>query len=132
MTTHGHQLTLHVGVERLAVCRLDASDAMPDWALGPGFTSITRTREELSVVCAEERVPHGMPRIGGLVAIRVEGTLAPELVGVLASLTNPLAEVGVPILAIGTHDTDYVLVRAEHLDRSLDALRRAGHNVTDQ
>ena len=65
----------------------------------------------------------------GYVAMRVEGTLAPELVGVLASLAKPLADAGIPILAIGTHDTDYVLVRAADLERAVGALQRAGHEV---
>ena len=65
----------------------------------------------------------------GYVAMRVEGTLPPELVGVLVSLAKPLADAGIPILAIGTHDTDYVLVREVDVERAVDALRRAGHEV---
>jgi len=129
MASRDHRLTLEVAPSLLAVCRLSADESIPDWAVGAGFTSITRTADELSIVCAEDRVPPHIVQIRGLVAIRVAGTLAPDLVGVLASLANPLAEGQVPILAIGTHDTDYVLVRAADLARALDALRGAGHRV---
>lgn len=115
---------------RLAVCRLDAAAPIPPWASGPGLVSITRTPDELSVVCTEERVPRDIRRETGYVAIAVAGPLAPELVGVLASLATPLADAGIPILAIGTFDTDYVLVRESALDRAASVLRAAGHVVT--
>ena len=63
-------------------------------------------------------------------AMRVEGTLAPELVGILVALAVPLADAGIPILAIGTYDTDYVLVRDRDLEHAIRALRAAGHDVT--
>jgi hypothetical protein len=99
---------------RFAVCRLSASDAVPSWANGPGFVSITRTDDELSIVCAEAVVPRGTACLRGYAAMRVE---------------EPLADAGIPILAIGTHDTDYVLVREVDLDRAVAALQRAGHEV---
>ena len=114
---------------RFAVCRLSPADAVPSWANGPGFVSITRTDDELSIVCADALVPRGTECMRGYVAMRVEGTLAPELVGVLVSLAKPLADAGIPILAIGTHDTDYVLVREADLERAVGALQRAGHEV---
>jgi len=129
MAPRDHRLTLEAMPARLAVARLGPNEPIPQWVPATGFTSITRTADELSIVCAEERVPTGTMQIRGLVAIRVSGTLAPDLVGVLASLANPLADAGVPILAIGTHDTDYVLVRAEDLGRALESLRAAGHRV---
>ena len=116
----------------LAVCRLSPADAVPSWANGPGFLSITRTDDELSIVCADGLVPRGTQCMRGYVAMRVAGTLAPELVGVLVSLAEPLADAGIPILAIGTHDTDYVLVREADLDRAVGALRHVGHEVDTQ
>ena len=74
-------------------------------------------------------VPQGTECLRGYVAMRVDGTLAPELVGVLVSLAKPLADAGIPILAIGTHDTDYVLVREVDLERAVGTLRHAGHEV---
>jgi hypothetical protein len=124
-----HRLRLLRVPGRLAVCRLSPADVVPSWANGPGFVSITRTGDELSIVCAEVVVPQDTECMRGYVAMRVEGTLAPELVGVLVSLATPLADAGIPILAIGTHDTDYVLVREADLERAVGALQHAGHEV---
>ena len=108
---------------------MSPADAVPPWANGPGFVSITRTDDELSIVCADGLVPRDTQCMRGYVAMRVAGTLAPELVGVLVSLATPLSDAGIPILAIGTHDTDYVLVREADLDRAIGALQHAGHEV---
>jgi len=124
-----HRLQVQVVPGRFAVSRLSADAAIPEWAHGASFVSITRTSDELSIVCAEDRVPAGTRCERGYAAMRIAGTLAPELVGVMVSLALPLADAGIPILAIGTYDTDYVLVRHSDLENAVQALRAAGHNV---
>lgn len=124
-----NRFQLSVVPGRFAVCRLDADAAIPEWANGVSFVSITRTADELSIVCAEDRVPASTRCERGFAAVRVAGTLAPELVGVMVSLARPLADAGIPILAIGTYDTDYVLVRHADLENAIRALRAAGHDV---
>jgi hypothetical protein len=114
---------------RLGVCRLDPDAPMPDWATGP-FVSATRTPAELSIVCDESRVPAEVRREGGWRAIEVAGPLEFSLVGVLDSLTGPLARAGVSIFAMSTFDTDYLLVREVDLARAIAALREAGHTLT--
>ena len=131
MTARTRRLHIALVPGRFAVCRLPAESPVPAWADGSLFVSVTRTRDELSVVCEDERVPPDAICERDYAAMRVVGTLAPNLVGVLASLAGPLAEAHVPILAIGTYDTDYVLVRRDDLGRAVDALRRAGHDLTD-
>lgn len=117
--------------ERLAVARLGAADAVPTWAFtGDGLVSVTRRADELSVVCAEERVPAGVPAWRGLRALTVRGPLAFDLTGVMAALAVPLADAGVWILAIATYDTDVVLVKDEQLDDAVAALTAAGHRVS--
>jgi hypothetical protein len=56
--------------------------------------------------------------------------LPPDLIGILVAIGAPLAQAGLPIFAISTFDTDYVLVRTGDLEPALDALRRAGHRIT--
>jgi hypothetical protein len=122
-------LTLVVLPGTFAVCRLGAGAAPPDWASAGSFFSATRTADELSVVCPEGVVPEGTRCERGWRCLRVAGTLDFSLVGVLASLTAPLAEAGVGVFAVSTFDTDYLLVRGADLGRSAEALRAAGHSV---
>jgi uncharacterized protein len=117
--------------ERLSICRLDASEEVPVWATGSSFFSVTRTRDELSVVCPEDVVPESISRERGWRAFRLEGTFDLSMVGVLASVASPLAEAGASIFVVSTFDTDYVLVREEQLDLAFDTLRASGHRVGD-
>jgi hypothetical protein len=128
-STPDASLRLSVLDERLAVCRLDPDSEVPAWATGAPFYCVTRTADELSVVCAEEHVPAGVTCERGWRALKFEGPLEFGLTGVLASVAVPLAESEVCILAIATYETDYVLVQESRLDLAAQTLRERGHEV---
>ena len=107
-----------------AVCRLDPVAPVPD-----GFWSVTRTDDELSVICVEDAVPEGAVVQRGWRALQVVGPLDFALTGVAAALTAPLAEAQISVLPIATYDTDYLFVRDETLSRAVEALEDAGHRV---
>ena len=104
-----HRLELVILDERLAVCRLDRETASPRGPTRGGFFSVTRTHDELSVVCPEASVPEGVRAEKGWRVLRVAGAMDFSVVGVLACLTAPLAEAGVALFALSTFDTDYLL-----------------------
>jgi len=111
---------------RLTVARLPGTAALPAWADGAGFVSITRRQGELSIVCADERVPAEVRAERGWRAREVEGPIDFQAVGVLHGLTGPLARAGISVFAVATFDTDVLLVREETLGRATEALREAG------
>src|SRR5947207_2330262 len=111
----GPSWTLLLLPDTFAICRLDAAGPIPEWAFSGDFISITRSGDELSIVCYEGAVPAGVRCEKGWRCLRVAGTLDFSLVGVLVSLTVPLAEVGVSVFAISTFDTDYLLIRETDL-----------------
>jgi uncharacterized protein len=128
MTT---QLELDLHAEPLAICRFGPDEPTPAWveaATGP-LVSITRTRDESSVVVAQEHVPPGVRAQTGWRTLAVRGPLAFSLTGVLASLAVPLAEAQVPIFVVSTFDTDWLLVGADRLDDAVACLEAAGHRV---
>jgi uncharacterized protein len=112
--------------DRLAICRLDADAPPPGWVFHAEarFFSVTRTHEETSVVCCEDDVPPSIARVErGWRALMLRGPIPFEEIGVLASLVSPLAIAGIPVFAISTFDTDYVLVRESDLPRAIEELR---------
>jgi hypothetical protein len=114
---------------QFAVCRLAADAPIPAWATSGVFTSVTRTADELSIVCPLENVPQGRKPEVPWICFKLEGPFDFLQVGVLASFVNPLAQSGVPIFAIATYDTDYVLIREDFADVALGALRGTGHEL---
>ena len=117
---------------RFAVCRLDAQAAVPDWAFSGDFFSVTRTIDELSIVCSEAGVPEGVLCERGWACLKVEGPLDFSLTGVLASLTQPLAEAGISLFVLSTYNTDYLLVKARDLDRAVAVLAEAEHTIRSE
>lgn len=124
-----HSLTLTTLSERLAVCRLDPSSKIPSWATIAALFSVTRTTDELSIVCPEESVPADVKCERGWRVLKLEGPFEFSMVGVLSSVAAPLADAGVSIFAVSTYDTDYVLVKETLFELAATALRDLGHEV---
>ena len=113
--------------EDLTVCRLDPAEPV---SLNGGFYFLSRTDEELSLVCPTADVPaNTLKREDGWRAFRVAGTLDFSLVGILAKLTAILAAEGIGLLAVSTYNTDYILVKRERVDDALAALSGAGYDI---
>lgn len=118
-----------------AVARLSAlADGPPPTPpRGSGFWSFTEVGEERSLVCLEDLVEgdwaDGATVVRGWRILEVIGPLDLDLPGVMAALAAPLAQAGVPIFPIATHDTDWILVPGDRLDAALAALRGAGHEA---
>jgi len=124
------KLHLTVMPGELVVCRLAPDAPAPVEAkTRAGLFSMTRTATELSIVCAAEVTPEGARCERGWRCLAVRGPLPFSVSGILASLAGQLAAAEIPIFALSTFDTDYVLVRDVHLERALAALEGAGHEI---
>ncbi|XGV98281.1 MAG: ACT domain-containing protein [Leptolyngbya sp. BL-A-14] len=126
-------LTLSVLQELFAVCRFEPQSSIPVWSL-QGFFSITRTADELSIVCPQSSVPLDarMNRFeGDWRCLKVEGPLDFALTGILVAIAAPLAIADISIFAISTYETDYVLVKQGDLDETIRVLSQAGHQVVN-
>ena len=115
--------------EHCAVCRLKPTAPWPTPPAGTTLYSATLSADELSIACAEGHEPPGATVERGWRVLRIEGPLAFELVGVLASITVPLAGADIGVFVLSTFDTDLVLVKDVDLDAAIDVLGGAGHRV---
>ena len=127
----GWQLTRHA-IE-VGMAQLPAHDSVPRWALDDShetpFWSVTRTEDELSIICAYEALPGSVTAVGPFAAFSIDGPLDHSLIGVLAGLTAPLAEAGISILAQSTFDTDWILVPVAQAGHAIEVWESAGHTV---
>lgn len=114
------------------VSRLPAGTALPPPPVGldsAQLYSVTVTADEVSLVCAACDVPPEAKSDGGWRVLKVEGTMDLDLVGILASLLQPLMEADISVFSVATFDTDYVLVKEAQLRQAATALRVAGHRI---
>jgi len=124
-----HQLKFRQLPGHYAIVRLAPDAPVPDWATKGGFTSITRTADELSIVCPAENLPPDVRSSHRWIGLKLKGPFRFSLTGVLQSFIAPLSYGQIPIFAISTYDTDYVLVQEQFLDAALDVLLHAGHEM---
>ncbi|MGH9536729.1 MAG: ACT domain-containing protein [Terriglobales bacterium] len=116
-----------------SVCRLAADAPIPEWTanapFAASFVSITRTADELSIVCPASHAPKNAECETPWTCFKLEGPFPFAQTGVLASFIDPLAAKGIPIFAVSTFDTDYVLVKEEFALSALQTLQAAGHEL---
>lgn len=121
--------TLHVLSGELAICRLVPDADLPNWATGE-ILSMTRTSQELSIVCSQDRVPDHVQCESGWRCFQVAGPLDFEMVGVIAGLTGTLAAQNISVFVVSTFDTDYLMVRQTDLEAAIASLSAAGHQIS--
>ncbi len=121
---------LQLLTETFAICRLAPDAPLPAWAMRPVvWLSITRTADELSIVCVDDEAPADVQCKRGYRALKVQGPIPFEAIGVLAGLTRPLADARISILAISTYDTDYLFVHSSDLAHAMLVLRAIGYLI---
>ncbi len=110
----------------LSICRLEPKESVPGWSVHSRFLSVTKTPFELSIVCETGCLPESPEAAvdSGWICLQVEGPLELTMTGILASITAPLADAGIPVFAISSYDTDYILVMGNH--------RRAARRVLSE
>ena len=123
-----HQLKFRWLTGAYAIVRLAADAVVPDWATRGEFTSITRSADELSIVCPVDDLPKHVSSPQHWICLKLEGPFPFSQTGVLLSFIEPLSKKDIPIFAISTYDTDYVLIQ-EEFGWAIDVLREAGHEL---
>jgi len=125
---HRHELKYRWLTTPYAIIRLAPDAPIPDWATKGEFTSITRTADELSIVCPVGNLPADVSSTHRWICLKLEGPFPFSMTGVLLSFIEPLSSRGIPIFTISTYDTDYVLVQEEFAGVVRQALEGAGHH----
>jgi hypothetical protein len=120
----GLPLRLHEGA--FGMVKLPAAAEIP-----PGLTTgtpifIARTAAELSCIGPIDLV-RSAERFR---LVEIAQTFGTTEFGILKQLLDPLAAAEVWVLALGTHDTDYMLLRDDQTVPAVAALKAAGHSIT--
>jgi hypothetical protein len=123
------KLTLIILRETLAICRMDKEAPVPNWAFQGGLSSITRTKDELSIVCPQINIPKGIICNQGWSCLKVKGPLDLSSTGIISSIAKTLEREGISLFSISTYDTDYVMVKEKDLEKAIFALTEAGQQI---
>lgn len=132
MTKPAQDRSLTLYPEEYAICKLPPSDPVPAWAIGytASFFSITRTGDELSVICPQAQLPPDVAADRGWRCLKLNGPFPLDEPGVLAAVVTPLAAARLSVFAVASFDTDHLLV--QKLDPAIVALEGAGYRILRQ
>jgi hypothetical protein len=122
-------LTLSILRETFTICRLDKDAPVPDWVFQGNVYSVTRTKDELSIVCSQINVPKGIVCNKGWSCLKVKGPLDLSSTGIISSIAKTLEQEGISLFSISTYDTDYVMVKEKNLEKAILALTETGHRI---
>jgi len=130
------KLTMKLLKDKYSVCRLDKNSIIPNWVMNGEFFSITKTEDELSIVCSQENLPNNMQHELANIQcekdwriLKVEGPLDFSLVGILSSISSLMAKEKISIFALSTYDTDYILVKENNIDAAINVLIKNNYDV---
>ncbi|MDO8599903.1 MAG: ACT domain-containing protein [bacterium] len=115
-------LTFTLLEDIFSICQLKPENKIPEWCTDCEFFSVTKSKEELSIVCLEESVPSGIKVDKGWRALKIDGVLDFSLTGILAPIATILANSRISIFAISTFNTDYILVKEKDLENAITIL----------
>jgi len=114
---------------RFAVLRLDPGAAIPEWALRGDFFSVTRTDDELSIVCRQEQAAPDVTCSADWVCLKLLGPFDFDETGVVAAVTSIIADEDIGVFVVSTFDGDHLLVKATDFPATVLALEGRGHAV---
>jgi hypothetical protein len=113
-----------------SIFQIDPVIGIPLWAQQGEFFSITQAADELSIVCEDKYIPDSINREKNWRVLKIEGPFNFDEIGILNSITTPLARANISLLAVSTFNTDYILIQDSHFIEVVDILKNDGHKVS--
>lgn len=126
------ELKLKVLESIYCIVKFHNEKEIPDSIKKSAFYSLTKTAEEISVICEERFVTQKIEAQNiesSWKIMKVLGILDFSLVGIIAKISSTLSKAGISIFTVSTFNTDYILVKEEKLKEALDALSLEGFEV---
>jgi uncharacterized protein len=122
-------LKLKVLESEFTIHRFSAKSPIPNAVYQCDFFTISKTDDEISIVCDSALDLKAEKSEPGWSCFKVLGPLDFSLTGILAKISACLAEATISIFAISTYDTDYILIDSAKVDRAQQALETAGYLI---
>jgi hypothetical protein len=122
-------MTITILENTYSIYQFDVNSELPQWIYQSEFYSVTRTRDEISVVAIQTDVSAGIKCSRDWKILKVEGPLDFSLVGIIAGISNVLKDKGISIFTISTYDTDYILLGGKDLNEGIYALEENGYII---
>lgn len=113
--------------DEFAVCKLESADSVD---FNKEYVFLARTDEEISLVCKAADLPDNATHIeAGWKGLKICGILDFGMIGVIAEISNLLAQNKISIFVISTYNTDYIFLKFGYYDHAIRILSENGYKV---
>jgi len=107
-----------------SIYKLNADETIPAAVYTSDFLSITRTDEELSIVCREMPDIKNDPVSHNWRCIKILGPLDFSMIGIIHQITKILKKAQISVFVISTYDTDYFLIQQHQFDAAITEFKK--------
>ena len=104
-------------------------EELPREIYSEDFYSVTKTPDEISVVCRDNSNIKSGKNEKGWKCLKIKGNLDFSLVGILNSITTPLKTNGISVFVISTFNTDYFFIKENNFKKAVEILNKE-KNIT--
>jgi len=113
------------------IAQLAPDDPLPSWFDGPGFSAMSRASDELTIICAQDRIPDTATVSANWRCIRSVGPFAFDQSGIVLSIIEPLSSRDIGVFVVCTFDGEHIMVSDDDWEASQAILTAAGHVFQD-
>lgn len=117
--------------QTFGILKLTPPQEFPRWLGSASVFFVAQTSDEYSIICPQEVIPIGIDYSADYRCLRADGDLDFDAVGVVAKLSSPLADAGLSLFLVSTHDRDYVFVHVDNLETALAIYREKGFSLSE-
>jgi hypothetical protein len=122
-------LTIDILPDNYSIYKFESGSEIPDWVYLSEFSSVTTTKDEISVVAFQTDDEAGLKCSRDWRVLKIAGPLDFSLIGIVADVTSTLKDKNIPVFIISTYDTDYILIKQNDLIDAITALEEKGHKI---
>lgn len=122
-------LNLKLLPNEYSVFQLDSLQQLMSQQLPANFYNITKTDDEISLVCESSYEIQSLQREDGWRILKIDQQLEFDQVGIIARIANILKQAQISIFVISTFNTDFVMVKQFTLEKTKFELTQAGYVI---
>jgi len=107
-------------IDKYSIYQLSTKQEIPEEIISSEFYSITKTEDEISIVTNYNFDFKQIKSSKNWKGFKVDGTMDFSLVGIINDITKPLKDNGISVFVLSTYNTDYLFVKEENFDKTIE------------
>ena len=123
------EIILELLDKKYSVYKFDTSYQIDNKIFNNDFVSVTKTKNEISVVAITGLFEHFIRKEDNWKILKIDGMLDFTLIGIISKISTILANNGISVFVISTYNTDYIMVKEDKLEETIKVLEKNKYKI---